>query len=314
MSHRIFVDGQEGTTGLMIHDRLKNRSDIELLQIDVAQRKDPHAKRALFRQADVVILCLPDQASREAFALARETDARLIDASTAFRTDPEWVYGLPEVCPEQRDRIRNARYVSNCGCHAAGFILSVRPLVSAGVIPADFPITCTSITGYSGGGKKLIQAYETTAQGILPSRLYALGMRHKHLPEMQKHALLTHPPLFMPIVGHFYQGMLVSVPLLTRMLRPGVTPQAVHAVLAAYYAAEPFVHVAAPGGEEALEEGFLSPTGCNHTNRLDLLVFGHAEQIVITARLDNLGKGASGTAVQCMNLMLGVDESTGLTC
>jgi N-acetyl-gamma-glutamyl-phosphate reductase len=309
---KVFIDGQEGTTGLMIHERLKDRGDIELLRIASRERKNPEAKRDLYRKADIVILCLPDQASRDAFALARATDARLIDASTAFRTDPEWVYGLPELCPQQRDRIRNARYVSNCGCHAAGFILCVRPLVSAGLLPADVPLTCTSITGYSGGGKKLIQAFESAA-GILPSRPYALGLRHKHLPEMQKHALLTHSPLFMPIVGHFYQGMLVSVPLVLRMLDAKVTPRAVHDTLTGYYAGEPFVNVVALGGEAVLEEGFLSPTGCNHTNRVDLLVFGHAGQIVIAARLDNLGKGASGTAVQCMNLMLGVEETAGLT-
>lgn len=311
MSHKVFIDGQEGTTGLMIHERLRDRGDIELLQIAPEKRKNPAAKRDLYREAEIVILCLPDQASRDAFALARETDARLIDASTAFRTDPDWVYGLPELCPEQRDLIRNARYVSNCGCHAAGFIMCVRPLVRAGVVPSDLPLTCTSITGYSGGGKKLIQAYENVNR-ILPSRPYALGLRHKHLPEMQKHALLDHPPLFMPIVGHFYQGMLISLPLVLRMLNGKVTPQAVHATLAEYYSGEPFVNVMPLNCEEVMEGGFLSPTSCNHTNRVDLLVFGHADQIVIMARLDNLGKGASGTAVQNMNIMLGVAETTGL--
>ena len=313
MSSKVFIDGQEGTTGLKIHERLRDRHDIEVLQIPEDRRKDPAAKLELYRQADVTILCLPDQASREAFELTKGEKVRLIDASTAFRTDPGWAYGLPELCPGQRDLIRNSRYVSNCGCYAAGFILALRPLVSAGVVQADYPVTVHAVSGYSGGGKRLIRTHEGTPGRILPTRPYAFALKHKHVPEMQKYAGIAYPPLFAPMVGHFYQGMVVSVPLIVRLLKKQVAPWDVADLLAEYYKGERFVRVIPPGAEGELEDGFLSPTACNGTNRIDIFVFGHADQILVAARFDNLGKGASGTAVQCMNLMLGLDETAGLT-
>jgi N-acetyl-gamma-glutamyl-phosphate reductase len=312
LSYKVFVDGQEGTTGLQILDRLHARSDIELLRIPEDRRKDPAAKVEFYRRSDVTILCLPDQASREAFDLVKGEDARLIDASTAFRTAPDWVYGLPELCPGQRELIRSARFVSNCGCHAAGFVLALRPLVSAGIVGADYPVTCHSVTGYSGGGKKLIEVYEGEPGRVLPTRPYALGLAHKHVPEMQKHAGLRFPPLFTPVLGHFYQGMIVMVPLVTRMLSRKIAPEGVSEVLAEYYKGEPFVRVFSANPEAELKGVYLSPTECNGTNKVDVFVFGHEEQILVATRFDNLGKGASGTAVQNMNLMLGLDETSGL--
>ena len=214
--------------------------------------------------------------------------------------------------PRQRDEIRNARFVSNCGCYAAGFILALRPLVSAGVVAEDQPVVCSAISGYSGGGKKLIQAFESDLTSIQPPRPYALGLTHKHLPEMQRYTALRHPPLFMPVVGHFYQGMLVSIPLEVRTLKKRVALEDIRDVWQAYYEAEPFIRIMPINGDQGLEGGFLSPTGCNHTNRAELFVFGNSEQIVLTTRLDNLGKGASGTAVQSLNIMLGLEETAGL--
>ena len=312
MGYKIFVDGQSGTTGLQIHDRLRSRADIELLQIPEKQRKDPGAKLEFYRQADIAILCLPDQSSKEAVELARNEKVRIIDASTAFRTAPDWVYGLPELCPQQRDLIRKASFVSICGCHATGFILALRPLVCAGVVPADYPVTSHSVTGYSGGGRQLIEAFEGEPGRILPSRPYALGLAHKHVPEMQKYAGLTCAPLFTPVVGHFYQGMIVMVPLVVRMLSEKVTPEAVRDVLYKYYEGEPFIRVFPANAEAELKGVYLSPTERNGTNMVDLFVFGHEEQILVAARFDNLGKGASGAAVQSMNLMLGADETKGL--
>jgi N-acetyl-gamma-glutamyl-phosphate reductase len=312
LGYKVFIDGQEGTTGLMIHERLQDRAEIEVLQIQPRERKNPEAKLALYKQADVVVFCLPDQASREAFALAQQARVRVIDASTAFRTSADWVYGLPELRPRQRKDIRNARFVSNCGCYAAGFILALRPLVSAGVVAADHSVVCSAISGYSGGGKKLIQTFESDPDLIQPPRPYALGLAHKHLPEMQHYTGLQHPPLFMPVVGHFYQGMLVSIPLTVRTLKKRVALGDVRDIWQAYYGAEPFIQIMPLEGVQGLEGGFLTPTGCNHTNRAELFVFGNSEQIVLTTRLDNLGKGASGTAVQSMNIMLGLEETAGL--
>jgi N-acetyl-gamma-glutamyl-phosphate reductase len=313
LSYKVFIDGQEGTTGLKIHERLRRRDDIELLEISEDRRKDSVTKLEFYRHADVTILCLPDQASHEAFELARNENVRLIDASTAFRTDPGWAYGLPELCPEQRGLIRNSRYVSNCGCYAAGFILPLRPLVTAGIVQVDYPVTVHAVSGYSGGGKRLIQIHEGAPGLVLPTRPYALPLRHKHVPEMQKYAGLAYPPLFAPMVGHFYQGMAVSTPLVVRSLAKRVAPSDVREILAQYYEREQFVRVVPVGGEGELEDGYLSPTGCNGTNRLDIFVSGNDDQILVTARLDNLGKGASGNAVQCMNIMLGLEESAGLT-
>lgn len=311
---RVFIDGQEGTTGLEIHERLSSRRDLELVDIDPARRKDAEARRECIDAADVTILCLPDAASKEAVTLATRATARFIDASTAHRTAAGWVYGLPELAPGQRTAIRSARYVANPGCHATGFALLARPLVDEAVIAPDYPVFAQSITGYSGGGKKLIQSYrEGDVERTIPPRPYALSLTHKHLPEMRVVAGLEHPPLFLPILGRFYRGMLVSIPLEVRSLKRGLSAAEVHAIYTERYRAEPFVKVMPLDAAALLDDGtMLSPLDCNGTNRLEIFVFGHERQILVAARLDNLGKGASGAAVQNLNLMIGADETTGL--
>jgi len=313
MKYRVFVDGREGTTGLKIHDYLAARPDLEVLEIDPDKRKDIDARRALINQADIVFLCLPDAAARESVALVSNPSTRIIDASTAHRTDPDWVYGFPELNKARRGLIRDSKRVTVPGCHATGFIAALYPLISAGIVPADYPVTFYSVTGYSGGGNKVIAEYEEAeADGSLRSpRHYALTLNHKHLPEMWKITGLAHPPLFAPIISSFARGMAVSVPLLPRLLPKSVTPDEVRQALAAHYEGERFVRVM-PAREDDLENGRLNPEGCNDTNRLDIFVFGHADQIMVISRLDNLGKGASGAAVQNMNIMLGLSEGAGL--
>ncbi|MDR1351423.1 MAG: N-acetyl-gamma-glutamyl-phosphate reductase [Zoogloeaceae bacterium] len=317
MTYKVFIDGRHGTTGLKIDERLVGRPDIELLDIPEAARKDPARKRECLNAADLVFLCLPDAAAKEAVALIRPDNARtrVLDASTAHRTHPDWVYGLPELDGGQRQRLQNARRVAVPGCHATGFILLTHPLVAAGIVPTDYPASACSVTGYTGGGKALIARYE--APTPLPPSLqspcaYALGLTHKHLPEMQRMSGLAHPPLFVPIVGNFAQGMLVSIPIFPRLLPKPFTPADLHAFYSEYYAGEPFIKVMPLDASRFLENDCLPATTCNDTNRAEIFVFGHAGQILIAARFDNLGKGASGAAVQCMNLLLGVEETTGL--
>lgn len=315
MTSRVFIDGQEGTTGLQIHQRLRERSDLELLEIASERRKDVAAKRELMRAADVVILCLPDSAAIEAVALANP-EMRIIDASTAHRVHSDWVYGLPELEATARERLRSARRVSNPGCYPTGFLLAVRPLIDAGIMSRAHPLVVHAQSGYSGGGKKLIEAFENHREtGPNPAwtvRPYALTLEHKHVPEMQRYAELEHAPLFCPMLGNYYQGMLVHVPLPLRALVKSVSPADVHALLSERYARERFIRVMPLGGGQALEAGCLNATALNHTNQLELFVFGNRDHVLVTARLDNLGKGASGAAVQNLNLMLGCDEGLGL--
>ena len=313
--HKVFVDGQEGTTGLQIRDRLIGHGGVKLIEIDPGKRKDAAERRRLLNEADVAFLCLPDAAAKESAALVTSPHTRLIDASTAHRTDPSWAYGLPELNKAQRAKIRTAGRVANVGCHAVGFILLMHPLVAAGVVPKDYPVTCHSLTGYSGGGKKMIAVYEAPGRPRFPigaPRHYALGMGHKHLPEMQKYGGLGFAPAFNPIVGDFYKGMVVVVPLAGRLLAKKLSLKEVHAMLAEYYAGERFVKVMPFNDETNLDDGFFDPLGSNDTNRNDIFVFGNDENMVLASRLDNLGKGASGNAVQNMNLMLGLDEWTAL--
>jgi N-acetyl-gamma-glutamyl-phosphate reductase len=313
MKKKVFIDGQEGTTGLQIRERLLGREDVALVEIPEDLRKDVAAKREAFEKADVVVLCLPDGAAVEAAQMGRELGARIIDASSAHRTDPGWVYGLPELTHGQREAVRNARFVSNPGCYPTGFLLAVRPLVDEGIISRDHRMTVHAISGYSGGGKKLIAAYKDRgAEEGWSVRPYGLSLSHKHVPEMRVFANLIEAPVFSPIVGNYYKGMIVLVPLHTSGLAKRVTPEAAHAVLQARYANERYVRVMPLGGAESLEEGYLSPTALNGTNDVELFVFGKPDQIMLAARLDNLGKGASGAAVQNLNLMLGLDEHAGL--
>lgn len=313
MVYHVFVDGQEGTTGLRIHEYLAQRDDIEVLRIDPEQRKNPAERARLLNAADVAFLCLPDAASREAAAMVTNPNTCLIDASTAHRTAPGWVFGLPELAPGQRDLLRAAKRIANPGCHASAFILLLRPLVDAGLVPADLTISATSITGYSGGGKKMIEQYEAGGDARLSApRPYALGLGHKHIPEMTAHTGLGHRPIFMPIVGPFYKGLAVSVPLALADLAPGTTPQVLQEAYERRYAGERFIRVMPLRDPATLEDGFFDVQASNDTNRVDIFVFANDEQAIVVARLDNLGKGASGAAVQAMNLHLGVDEGLGL--
>ena len=313
MKTRVFVDGQEGTTGLRIHEYLAQRADIEVLRIDADKRKDSAERARLLNAADVAFLCLPDAASREAAAMVDNPNTCLIDASTAHRTVPGWAYGLPELAPGQRDAIRASKRIANPGCHASAFILLLRPLVDAGLVPADLPISATSITGYSGGGKKMIEQYEAGGDPKLSSpRPYGLKLAHKHLPEMTAHARLTQAPNFMPIVASFYKGLAVSVPLHLSQLPAGTDGAGLQAAYAKHYAGERFVRVMPLSDPATLEDGFFDVQACNDTNRVDIFVFATDTQALLMARLDNLGKGASGAAVQAMNVHLGVEERLGL--
>jgi N-acetyl-gamma-glutamyl-phosphate reductase len=313
MVYRAFVDGQEGTTGLRIHEYLAQRDDIEVLRIDADKRKDATERARLLNAADVAFLCLPDVAAREAAALVTNPKTCLIDASTAHRTAPGWAFGLPELAPTQRAALRATKRIANPGCHASAFILLLRPLVDAGLVPAGLPVTATSITGYSGGGKKMIEQYEVGGDSKLDSpRPYALGLGHKHVPEMAAHTGLRVAPIFMPIVGKFYKGLSVSVPLHLSDLKVGVTPESVHAAFETRYAGERFVRVMPLRDPASLADGFFDVQACNDTNRVDLFVFANERQVILMARLDNLGKGASGAAVQSMNVHFGIDEGKGL--
>ena len=313
----VFIDGQAGTTGLRIRERLTARGDVTLMEIPEVSRKDPEVRRRYLNEADIVILCLPDDAAREAVGLISGNRVRVLDASTAHRVAGGWVYGLPELDERQRRRIREAARVSNPGCYPTGFILLARPLVDAGIVPRGAHLSCHAVSGYSGGGRRLIERYEARSAGRPESlwhvRPYALDLDHKHLPEMARYSGIDRAPVFSPMVGHFARGMLTMLPLHTDTLGEGATAGTVHACLEARYRNEPCVKVFPPGDEDALDAGFLDPLSANGTDRIDLFVYGGDTRILLLARLDNLGKGASGAAVQNLNVMVGADELAGLT-
>lgn len=316
---KIFIDGEHGTTGLEIRARLEGRTDLELISLPRGQAKDESAKRQRVNAVDVVILCLPDDAARASVALITNPATRVIDASTAHRVAPGWVYGMPELTRTQRERIRASTRVSSPGCYPTGFLSLVRPLREAGVLSENHALSVHAVSGYSGGGKKMIETYEADAGcapgGTPPQAFgtYGLSLHHKHLPEMTQHGLLAQAPLFAPAVGAFYRGMLVHVPLHFSTLAKKVSGADLHAIYSAHFAQEAFIRVCPLNDTAALRDGnFLEPEALNETNQLEVFVFASDAQVLLCARLDNLGKGASGAAVQNLNLMLGLNEAEGL--
>ena len=309
---KVFIDGDAGTTGLQIRQRLAGRSDIELVRLADDRRKDVDARREALNSVDAVILCLPDDAAREAVSLIDNPEVRVIDASTAHRTEEDWTYGFAEMAPGQRDAIRASKRVTNPGCYATGFIALMRPLAEAGLIPPYWPTTCNAVSGYSGGGKSMIAEFESGATAD-NYRIYKTDLNHKHLPEMTFYGGLESPPLFTPAVGRYAQGMIVELPLQLWALPEEPDLAKLHEVLAAAYAGERFVTVASLEESQATTQ--LQPEMLNNTNQLLIHVFGDVlgQQARLVAVLDNLGKGASGAAVQNLNLVLGVDEALGLS-
>ena len=309
MTHTIFIDGEAGTTGLEIRERLEARADLELMLLG-DRRRDIEARREALNSADAVILCLPDEAAKEAVAMIENPQVRVIDASTAHRVDPAWTYGFPEMAPGHRETIAGAKRVSNPGCYPTGFIGLTAPLVWAGIVPKDWPVTVNAVSGYSGGGRAMIDEFESDAHE--PYRAYGLTLKHKHVPEMTRYAGLERPVLFAPAVGDYRQGMLVEVPLHLGALPGRPSVREVHDCLEAAYAGERFVEVLPFDIVQTIDR--LEPQDLNDTNRMRLFAFGHpdGEQARLVAQLDNLGKGASGAAVQNLNLMLGLEEDAGL--
>ncbi|MBQ1901294.1 MAG: N-acetyl-gamma-glutamyl-phosphate reductase [Lachnospiraceae bacterium] len=310
MKTKVYIDGQSGTTGLQIFDRISARQDLELLRIDEDKRHDLEERRKFLNAADIVFLCLPDDGAREAVSLIDNPSVRVIDASTAHRTDDSWVYGFPELSREQRDLIRNGKRIANPGCHATGFISIVAPLVKLGFLPEEYPVTCYSLTGYSGGGKRMIQDYEDNHRdGALDSPgIYGLSLKHKHIPEMMKLTGLQYAPVFIPVVDDYYKGMASTVALQNRLLRGIPSAAQICKALKDYYKDEHFVEVL----DYDPNPGTVYANTNAGTNRLQIRVCGNDEQTSIIALFDNLGKGASGAAVQNMNIMLGLDETMGL--
>ena len=308
MAVKIFIDGQAGTTGLRIHERLADRKDLTMITLTEETRKDPEARRVAILESDVTFLCLPDDAAREAVALAGDADVRIIDASTAHRTNPDWAYGFPELSPEHREKIRHSKRVAVPGCYASGFASLVYPMVHSGLLPKDYPVQCFAMSGYSGGGKAMIAEYEAENRSPLfdSPRQYGLGQQHKHLPEMQYVTGIDTPPVFCPIVVDYYSGMATCIPLIASLFKKKVTKDELLALLTEYYKDAKLISV---GTEET---NFLASNPLSDTNELKLYVEGNDERMTLISVFDNLGKGASGAAVENMNLVLGLDETTGL--
>ena len=306
---KVFIDGSAGTTGLRIYDRLSARADIELITLDDALRKDIDARKAAIESADAAFLCLPDAAATEIADAVGNSDTKILDTSTAHRTNPEWAYGFPELSDELRQKIENSSRIAVPGCHASGFCSIVKPLVAHGIIAPDYPIVCTSVTGYSGGGKKMIADYEGDARisEMDSPRQYGLTQKHKHLPEMKKICGLEFEPCFLPIVADYYSGMTVTVPIVSRLMTKKYTAEDIYKMYCEHYAEQKVVSVAPFGAE-----GFLGANNLCGKDSMEIIVTGNDERILIASRFDNLGKGASGAAVQNMNLVLGFDEGAGL--
>lgn len=314
---KVYIDGQEGTTGLKIKERFKNRNDIELMRISEELRKDPAERARLINSADYVFLCLPDEASREAVSfIGSDNDhVRIIDASTAHRTNPDWAYGFPELSAQHREKIASSNRVAVPGCYASGFGAIVYPLVSNGIIPADYPVFAYATSGYSGAGKKAIAVYESDEKPFEfnSPRQYAMSQQHKHLPEMQAVSGLKFKPMFNPMVCDYFSGMVVSVPLQTRTLETPYTAAQIHEMYRKHYEGAKMVEVMPLMTMEEQKGFFLASNTLSGLDKLQVFVFGNDEQVLLCARLDNLGKGASGAAIQCLNIMMNIDETTGLS-
>lgn len=313
MKTKVFIDGSEGTTGLRINERFQRRDDIELLHIDPELRKDPAERKKMIQASDITFLCLPDEAARESAALAEGEDVVIIDASTAHRTEEGWAYGFPELSDAHREAIQSGKRIAVPGCYATGFISLVYPLIAGGILPKDYPVSSFAISGYSGAGKRTIAAYESAdrAAELSSGREYALTQQHKHLKEMQKITGLARIPLFSPIIDDYYSGMVVSVQLYADMLTGKHTPESLRQYYARYYDKKRFIRVSA-ADDEVAASGFLAGNGLSGWDGLKIYVTGNEERIVVSSQFDNLGKGASGAAIQCMNLILGCDEAKGL--
>ena len=313
MKTKIFIDGSEGTTGLRIYERFEGRDDIELLRISSDLRKDTAERKRLINESDITFLCLPDAAARESVSLVENENVRIIDTSTAHRTESGWAYGFPELSANHRDAIKNGKRIAVPGCHATGFISVVYPLIAGGILPADYPVTAFSLTGYSGGGKKMIAEYEEEGRNkdIDAPREYALTQQHKHLKEMKAITGLAKEPLFSPIVADYYSGMVVSVPLYTEYFKKCKNPKQLTEYFAEYYKGEKFIKVVENGNED-LYGGMLAGNSLSGWDGLKIYITGNEERVVVSAQFDNLGKGASGAAVQCLNILMGCEENKGL--
>lgn len=314
MKKTVFIDGQHGTTGLKIHERLKNRDDIQIIEIPVEKKKNKVEKKNYLNEADIVFLCLPDDAARESVSMINNDSVCVIDASTAHRISENWVYGLPELNKKQRELIISSSRICVPGCHATGFILLLYPLISEGIVDKGYPISSYSISGFSGGGKSMITDYQINNLGedLKNPRPYSLKLNHKHIPEMQKIPGLLFPPIFSPTVANFYNGEIITVPLFSRCLCKAATAKEISLLYQKYYSDEQFINVMPYPSDKFLKDGFLTITDCNNTNRLEIFVFGDDDRVLTTARFDNLGKGSSGAAIQNMNLKIGVEENKGL--
>lgn len=312
---KIFIDGSEGTTGLRIHERFAGRDDIELLTISGELRKDREERARLINQSDVTFLCLPDEAAKESVALVENDQVRIIDTSTAHRTDEGWAYGFPELSTIHRKQIKEGKRAAVPGCHATGFISLAYPLVSSGILAPDYPVSAFSLTGYSGGGKKMIAQYEDAKRpGECDApREYALSQQHKHLKEMKAVTGLSREPLFSPIVADYYSGMVVTLPIYMEYLKKISSPEELCSFFEEFYAGEAFVKVMPFGAESELTGTMMAGNGCSGWDGLKIYISGNKDRVVLNAQFDNLGKGASGAAIQCLNIMLGCEESKGLS-